>query len=114
MTGENLRDMTTHSGSTAIVRRGNTDDDINPKKTNASPNKTGSFPNNHGKLLPSEYFQQFREWYEVFSRFKSDHTPEQLTCIDNFKFNFDVAQHAVLPRNNQHNNTYHDGASRQN
>ena len=28
--------------------------------------------------------------------YKSDRTPEQLTWIENFKFNFDVAQHSML------------------
>jgi len=49
-----LRDTTMRSGSTAIVRRGKTDDNFNLKKTDAPLKMTGSFPNNHGKLLPSE------------------------------------------------------------
>jgi len=80
-TGEKLRDTTTRSGSTDIVRRDKTDDDVNLKKTDAPLKTTGSFPNNHGKLLPSEYYQQFREWYEVLSTFKSDRNSEQLTWI---------------------------------
>lgn len=55
-TGENLRDTTIHSESTTIVRRGKTDENFNPKKTDVPINKTGSFPNNHGKLLPLEYY----------------------------------------------------------
>ena len=60
-TSKHLRDTTMRSGSTSIVKRGNTGDDVNPNKTDAPPNKTGYFPNSHGKLLPSEYYRQFRE-----------------------------------------------------
>jgi len=77
------------------VRRGKSDDNINLKSTDTPVKGTGSFPKNNNKLLPSEYYCQFREWYKVFSMFKSDHTPEQVTWIDNFKFNFEVAQHGV-------------------
>jgi len=112
--GEHLRDTTTRSGSTAIVRRGKTDDDVNLKKTDAYVKGSGPFPNNHGKLLPSEYYCQFRKWCEVFSAFKSDRTPEQVTWIENFKFNFKVAQHGMWPRNNQRNDIRHGGLSRQN
>jgi len=113
-TGDHLRDTTTRLGPTGIVRRVKPDDNINPKKTDVPPNKNRFFLNNHGKLLPSEYYRQFREWYKVFSTFKSYHPPAQLSWIDNFKFNFDVAQHAVCPRSNQRNEPRHDGASRQN
>merc|ERR1740124_2157677 len=101
ITREHLRDTTTRSGSTAVVRRGKTDDDVKTKKTDAPLHKNGSFPKNHGKLLPSEYYRQFREWYEIFSTFKGDCTPEQLKWIEDFKFNFNVAQHVVWPRNSQ-------------
>ena len=90
------------------------DDDVKTKKTDALIHKAGSFPNNHGKLLPPEYYRKFREWYEVFSTFKDDCTPEQLKWIEYFKFNFDVAQHAVYPRNNQCSDTRHGSTSRQN
>jgi len=43
--------------------------------------------------------------------FKSDHTPEQLKWIEDFKLNFDVVQNVMWPRNNQRNNARHDGAS---
>jgi len=112
-TEEHLRITTTRLGSTVIVRRGKTDDDINLKKTDVPVKGTGSFPNNHGKILPSEYYRQFGEWYGVFSAFKSERTPEQVTWIEKFKFNFEVAQHSVWPRNNQRNDGYHDRPSRQ-
>jgi len=102
------------SGSTDIVRRGKTDDNFNLKKTDVPLKTTGSFPNNHGKLLPSEYYQKYMEWYEVFFTFKSDRTPKKLTWIENFKLNFEVTQHDMWPRNKQRNNTRHDGSSRQN
>ena len=113
-TGEYLCDMISCSGSTAIVRRGELDDDVKTKKTDALLHKTGSFPNNHSKLLPSEYYRYFREWYKVFYMFKADCTPDQLKWIEDFKFNFDVSQHAMWPRNNQHSDARHDGASKQN
>jgi len=50
-TGEHLRGITTHLGSTAIVRRGKTDDDLNLKNTDTPLKGTGTFPNNHSKLL---------------------------------------------------------------
>ena len=56
-TGEHSRDTTMCSGSTAIVKTGKTDDHVNPKKTDIPLNKSGSFRNNHGKLLPSDYYQ---------------------------------------------------------
>ena len=98
----------------AIVRKVKTDDNVNLKKTDVPLKGTGSFPKNDYKLLPSEYYRKFMEWYEVFSTFKSDCTPEQLTWIENFKFNFEVAQYSVWPRNNQRNDVHHDGPSRQN
>jgi len=61
-TGEHLSDTTTRSGSTAIVRRVNMNDDVNFKKTDASIKGTGALPNNHGKPFLSEYYRQFREW----------------------------------------------------
>jgi len=61
------------------VRRGEIDDDVNLKKTDAPVKGTRPFPNNHGKILPSEYYRLFRERYEVLSTFKIDHTPEQVT-----------------------------------
>ena len=75
-TGEHLRDTTTRSGSTAIVRSDKSDDAVKTKQTDKLLPMTGYFPNNHGKLLPSEYYMQFREWYEVFSTLKADCTPE--------------------------------------
>ena len=54
-TDEHLRDTTTRSEATAIVRRRKTNDNVNLKKTDTPLKTTGSFPNNHGKLLPSEY-----------------------------------------------------------
>jgi len=54
--GEHLRDTTECPGSTAIVRIGKTDNDVNLKNTDAYVKGTGSFPNNHGKILPSEYY----------------------------------------------------------
>jgi len=56
-TGEHLRDKETRSGSTAIVRRGKTDDGINLKNTDAPLKGTGSFPNDHGKILPLKYYR---------------------------------------------------------
>jgi len=111
-TGGHLRGTTTSSGSTDIVRRDKPDDDINLKKDDAPVKGTGSFPNKHGNILPLEYYHQFREWYEVFSTLKSDHTAKQVTWIEFFKFNFEVAQHGMWPHNNQRNNPRHDGPSR--
>jgi len=74
-TGEHLRDTTIYSGLTGIVRRGKTDDNVNLKRLT--------------HLL--DYYHQFREWYEVFSTFKSDCNPEHVTWIKNFKLNFKVA-----------------------
>jgi len=84
------------------------------ENTDTPLKRTGSFPNNYGKLLPSEYYRQVREWYEVLSMSRSNRTPEQMTWIDNFKFNMEVTQHGVWPHNNQHNDARHDGPSKQN
>ena len=56
-TDKHLRDTATCLGSTAIVRRGKTDENVNLERTQKPLTKTGSFPYNHGKLLPSEYYK---------------------------------------------------------
>ena len=55
-TGEHLRETMMRSGSMDIMRKGKTDDYVNPKKADTPLNKTVSFPNNHDELLPSEYY----------------------------------------------------------
>jgi len=113
-TSKHLRDTTMRSGSTAIVRRDKPDNEVNLKNTDTPLKTTGSFPNNHGKILPSDYCRQLREWYEVLSASKSDRTPEQVTWVEHFNFIFDVAQHGMWPHKNQCNDTRHDGSFRQN
>jgi len=72
---------TTQSGMTNIVQRGKTDDNILPNKTGLLVKISVPFPNNHGKLLPSEYYHQFREWYAVFLTMKIERNTEQTTWI---------------------------------
>jgi len=63
-TGNNLRNTKTWPGSKVIVRRVKTDDDVLPNKNDALARNV-PFPNNHGKLLPSKYYHQFRKLYAV-------------------------------------------------
>jgi len=90
-TYEHLCDTTTRSGSILIVRRGITDDDVNPNKTDTPSRSIVPFPSNHDKLISSEYYHQLREWYAVLSMFKNERTPESSAWIHIFKFNFDLA-----------------------
>ena len=75
---ENLRDITTQSGSTAIMRSGKTDNDVVPNKTDTLARTYMPFPNNHAKLLPSKYYYQFREWYVILSMMKIDRKSRKL------------------------------------
>jgi len=58
MTGEHLHDTSTQSESTAIVQRGNADEDGALTKTNTLATQVNvAFSINHGKLFPFEYYQ---------------------------------------------------------
>ena len=90
-TGENLHDTSTRSGSTAIVKRDKVDNDDVLPKTNALPMRVNiAFPNNHGKLLHSDYYHQFREWFYVLTKPKEKRTSKELSWIESFKLNFDT------------------------
>jgi len=98
--GDNLRNTTTRSDVMAITQRVKLDNDVLPNKTGVIGKTSVPFPNNHGKLLPSECYCQFREWHAVFSTMKSGQTPEQTAWIHRFKFNFDVISPGGWPHKN--------------
>ena len=111
-TGEHIRDTMTRSGST--VRRGKTDDDVNPKKTDAPLNRLDHSPT----IVASSYPQSTTNSSGSGTKYFPASRVTALLKISRgskfFKFSFNVAQHGVWPRKNQRNDTRHDGASRQN
>ena len=47
------------------------------------------FPNNTGKLLPSEYYSQFRDWYSRMVKVSTDRFLDDISWVANFKFVFE-------------------------
>lgn len=96
-----MRDTTKKSGSTAIQRRDKADDDVVPNKTESLARTNVSSPNNYGRLLPSEYYFQFREWNTVFSTLKNKRNLAQLTWINSFRFKLDIGSLGDWSASNQ-------------